>query len=99
MPGKRDEYVTKMKAQLDIWSAEVERLEAKARAAKADMKITYERRVAELREKRQDVERRLREIREAGEGAWEAVRQGAEDAGNALKAALEKAKTEFKERE
>jgi len=99
MAGKRDEYVAKLKKQLDAWNADVERLGARAKAAKAEVKAQYEQRVADLREKRQDVERRLRDAREAGEGAWEALHQGLEDAGNALKSAIEKARSEFKERE
>ena len=38
----REEYIDQMTAQLKEWSRKIDELEFKARAAKADARITYE---------------------------------------------------------
>ena len=39
--SKKDEYVAKLKSQLDEWNAEVKKWEAKAKGAHADMRSQY----------------------------------------------------------
>lgn len=40
--NKREQYIEKLKAQLDEWNAEVAKWEAKTRSAQVDMRIEYE---------------------------------------------------------
>jgi hypothetical protein len=42
----RDEYVAKLKSQIDNWNAEAAKWEAKAKDAQADMQAEYERQLA-----------------------------------------------------
>ena len=47
--SERDAYVEKMKAKLDEWNAEIDRLEAKARGAEADARLRYNKQIESLR--------------------------------------------------
>ena len=95
MSAKRDAYVQKLKAQLDEWNADIDKLAAKAAQAEAGMKIEYQNQLNELRGKRDDVRGKLSAIQEAGEGAWEDLKEGLENSWEILKMSFNKAKTEF----
>jgi DNA repair ATPase RecN len=94
--SKRDAFVSKLKAQLDEWNADLDRLEAKMRGAEAGLKMKYEERIAALRRQRDEAKRRLSQIQEAAEDSWEHLKQGTEDAWAALKGAFARARDEFK---
>ena len=87
--SKRDEFIARMKAQLDEWSAELHRLEAKAERAETNVTDKTRRAINELREKRDEAEAKLDEIRDAGEDAWEDLKDEAEKTWTALKAAVD----------
>ena len=93
--SKRHAYVKKLKAQLDVWNAELDQFEAKAMKAEADAKIRYQRRVEELRRIRDAANLRLTEIQGASEDAWEDLKEGAHSAWNSLKESFREAKSEF----
>ena len=50
--SKRDEYVGKLKAQLDQWNTEVAKWEAKAQKAQAGARVEYEKQLKEVRRQR-----------------------------------------------
>jgi len=81
----------KLSAQLDQWSAEIDRLEAKAREAEAEACLRYMSEVEELRDRKEQAIQRLRELSDAGEQAADDVVAGAEQAweelGESVKAA------------
>jgi predicted nucleic acid-binding Zn-ribbon protein len=81
----RDEYVEKMKQQLDEWNAELDNLEAKVQDVGEDLKAKYEVKIKEVREKRAKGEEKLREIIDSGEDAWEGLKGEAERAWTAFK--------------
>lgn len=85
-----------MKAQIDEWNARIDQWEAKAKQAKADTKITYERHLTELRQKRDDAQDKLGEIQAAGEQAWEDLKSSTEKAFADLKAGIERASSHFR---
>jgi predicted nucleic acid-binding Zn-ribbon protein len=68
---KRDEYVNKMKAQIDGLNAQVDVLQAKAREAKSDAREKYETEMAKLREQSKKAGDKLKELKNAGEDTWE----------------------------
>ena len=76
MNEKRDAYVQKLKAQLDEWNADINKLEAKADQAEVRAKIEYHKRIADLRARRKEVEDKIGELQQAGEGAWEDLSRG-----------------------
>lgn len=91
----RDAYLEKAKAQLDEWNADLDKLEARAREAKADAKIKYDEQITAVRERRDNANQKFAEIQSASEDAWENLKQGAEDAWSSLKEAITKAKSQF----
>ena len=95
MSAKKDAYVEKLKAQLDEWNADIDKLAAKAAQAEAEAKIEYQNQLDDLRAKRDDVGDKLSAMQQAGEGAWEDLKEGLENSWEILKMSFSKAKSEF----
>ena len=96
MSDNRDAYVEKMKAKLDEWNAEIDKLEAKARQAEADARIGYHKQIDTLKEKRTNLSKRFDDLRQSGESAWKDMKSGVELAANSLSEALRSAQSRFK---
>ena len=71
--SKRDEYIEKMKLQLDELDAKMDKLEAKAKVAKEDMRAKYKEEMVLLREKSRLAKGKLQEVKAAGEDKWDSV--------------------------
>ena len=69
--SKRDEYVAKMKTQLDELNAQIGELEAKAKAGQQDMNKEYEQQLAKLKEQYNLALQKLNELKSAGEEKWD----------------------------
>lgn len=91
----RDEQIDRMAARLKEWSAELDGLETRAKAAAADAKSEIETRVAELKAQRDLVSAEMQRLRAASEGAWHDVLEGAQAMANALEQAFERARKRF----
>lgn len=76
--GKRDEIVSKIRAKVDEWNAEIDKLEASARQKKAEGAQEYHHRLAQLKDQRDKAFRKLREFRNASDDAWDDLQSGAE---------------------
>lgn len=96
MSEKRDAYLQNLKAKMDEWNAEIDKIEAKADQAEAESKIEYEKQLEDLRAKRKDVEEKMAELQQAGDGAWEDLKAGIEIAWDSLGNALKSAASRFK---
>lgn len=99
MGNRRDEYVNKLKAQLDDWNALIDRWEEQARNRSEDARRESEKRLNELRRKRDELRARLPEIQSAGEQAFEDLRDGANRAWKELSSAFDRARSHFKSEE
>ena len=75
---KRDEYIAKMKLQLDEWDAKMDKLEAKAADAKDDARAKYKEEMNKLRHQSKLAKDKLDELKAAGDDKWEAMVVGAE---------------------
>lgn len=82
---KRDEYVAKMKSQLDDLNAEIDKLAAKSKGAKQDMQAKYKQEMADLRAQSGKARAKLDELKNAGEDTWESMVAEMEKIGDALK--------------
>ena len=91
----RDAYVEKMHARIDELAADIDRLEAKARGAKADAKIEWNERLEALRARRDAAWARLEALKIGSEAAWENLRSGMEDAWAQLQAAVKEARSKM----
>ena len=93
---RKDEYVQKLHAKLDEWSAEIDKLKAKADKAEAESRIEYQNQIKNLQQRRREADKKLDELRSAGEGAWEDLKAGAELAWGAMEEAVKSARSKFK---
>jgi hypothetical protein len=95
MSEKKDAYVKELKARIDKWNAEIDKLAAKAEQAEAESKIGYHKRLDDLRTKRKDMEDKMAAVHQAGEESWQGLKQGLEKSWDAFTESLTKAKSEF----
>lgn len=91
----RDEYVQKLKEQLDQWNAEAAKWEAKAKAAQDEMKVEYERQLALYRQRRDEGLQKLKEVQAASGEAWMELMRGADDAWKRMQDAFNQARSKF----
>lgn len=94
--SNRDEYVEKLKTQLDEWNAEVTKWEAKTKAAQASMRAEYERQLAAFRRQRDQATQQLQQVQSAAGDAWIELARGADEAWAKMHEAFEKAQSHFK---
>lgn len=94
--SNREAYEQKLRAKLDEWQAEIDKLRAKARGAEADARIEREKEAERLEAKREEMRHKLKELREASDDAWDDLRDGAERAWKSFSDSFEKARDRFK---
>jgi uncharacterized coiled-coil DUF342 family protein len=92
----RDDYVKKLKDQLDRWNVEISKLEAKAKKPLVGAKDAYEKRLKELRAQRNEMQQKVTQIQKASDQAWDHLRQGADTAWKAMEESFKKAWSAFK---
>ena len=93
---ERKAFIEKLDAQLKQWNADIEKLEARAREAKAEARIKYEQQLRDLRTKKADAQTRLDEVKQAGDDARKTLRKGAENAFEEMKSAFATAASKLK---
>jgi len=76
--ANREEYVAKMKAQLDEWNADLGKLEAKLAEASDATKERLEPYLENVRDARDAAAKKLGELRNSGEASWESLQGDAE---------------------
>jgi multidrug resistance efflux pump len=94
----RDDYIEKLKSQLDHWNAEVTKWEAQAQAAQADLKERYARELDVLKAQRELARYNLRLLEGASATAWVELRKGADDAWDRMQSAIAAARAHFEKR-
>ncbi len=86
---EKELYEQKMRARLDEWKAELDKLKARARGASADTQLEMNRRIENLETAIQEGETRLSALSEAGDDAWESIREGVDAAWESLTSAFD----------
>jgi chromosome segregation ATPase len=81
----KDEYLAKLKAQLDEWEADLAHLREKAADASDDVKATLEEQIAGLKAKWEEGAERRQHIVDAADDKWEAIKDEAEEKWEELK--------------
>lgn len=92
----KEAYQKKLEAQLDEWSAEIDKLNVKADKAQADAKLEYYKQIEELRSMQEVASSKLTELKEASDDAWEDLKIGMDRAWSKLGNALKSANSRFK---
>jgi lipid II:glycine glycyltransferase (peptidoglycan interpeptide bridge formation enzyme) len=91
----RDEYVRKLKSQLDQWNAEAAKWEAKAKQAQAGMQAEYARQLEQYHARRDAALAELKRLQGASADAWQDMMRGADAAFKSMQEAFDKAKHKF----
>ena len=87
MSGK-DEYLAKLKAQLDEWHEDMERLKERAGAVSDDTKVKIHDEIAELRAKWDEGHAKRQELLNTADEKWDAIKDDAEEKWDELKVAV-----------
>ena len=95
----RDEYVQKLKKQLDQWNSEITKWEEKTRSAQTKMKADYEKQLNTFRSRRDEAMQQLRQVQAASGEAWMEVMRGADEAWARLSEAFSKARSHFEKKD
>jgi hypothetical protein len=95
---QRDEYVEKLKAQLDRWNADMAKWEAKAREAQSGARAEYERQLAALRQHREQAMYQLSLLQSAAGGAWTDLLRGTDEAWKRMREAFDEAAGHFQKK-
>jgi lipid II:glycine glycyltransferase (peptidoglycan interpeptide bridge formation enzyme) len=94
----REEYVQKLKTQLDQWNAEAAKWEAKAKTAQATMKQEYEKQLGTLNSRRDEALYQLKLLQGASNDAWQDMMRGADQAWKNMHEAFNRARSHFEKK-
>lgn len=95
--NNRDEYVAKLKTQLDQWERQSVAWETAARSASADARIELEKQVGIMKSRADDLVFRMELLKGASADAWQEIARGADEACKTMHDAFEKARVRFKD--
>lgn len=93
--SKKTEYEKKLQAQLDEFSAEIDRLKERADKAEAGAEPWHHKQIEVLQEKHKLARKKLGELKEAGDDAWEDMKIGITLAWDSVGVALKSAQKRF----
>ena len=93
----RDDYVERMKAQLDQWNAQMAGWESAARQARSDARGELEKQIGIMRSRLDDMVFRMEQLKGASTEAWQEIARGADEARKSMHDAVEKARSRFKD--
>ena len=91
----RDEYVQKLKAQLDEWNAGVAKWEARAKNAQGEVTAQYEQQLVQFRGRRDEGMAQLQRLQAASAHAWSEMTKGVDDSWRAMREAFDRARSQF----
>ncbi|MGV8935443.1 MAG: coiled coil domain-containing protein [Gallionellaceae bacterium] len=95
--NEKELYKKKMKAQLDEWKADVDKLRAKASGASAVAQLKLLKLVKELDVKVEEGNSKLDKMVDAGEEKWESSKKSVETAWDSLKSSIKDVTAKFKQ--
>jgi hypothetical protein len=95
--GLREDYQTLTEKQLNQWKAQTERFKAGADRLEAHTKVQYEKHLEKLRAAQADAWENLDKLKSASESVWAEFKADMDNAGAAVKAAVERMTTSFKQ--
>ena len=94
----RDEYVQKLKVQLDQWNSEAKKWEAKAQGAQATMKAEYEKQLKTLHSRRDEAMYQMKLLQGASTDAWQDMMKGTDQALKSMQEAFNRARSHFEKK-
>lgn len=91
----RDEYVKKLKSQLDQWNAEVVKWEAQAKQVQAGVQAEYQKQLQQYRSRRDEALAQLRKVQSASAEAWSDMMRTTDEAWKKMQEAFNQARSKF----
>ena len=91
----RQYYEEKLKAKLDEWQANIDKMRAQARQAEADSRKQMEEEIDKLGTRRDEMVDQLEKLQKSNAAAWTEVKTGAEKAWHDMNEALERARKHY----
>ena len=92
---EKEAYEKKQQARLDEWTAEIDKLKAKAKQADADARLKIEEDLKQAEAIKGNIEDRLTKLRSSAGDAWKDIRGGVEAAASSLTSSLRSAAGRF----
>ena len=89
-------FQKRLEEQVKEWDAKFEKLQAKAKKAKAEIRADIEKQIAVLAEKRASANTKIKELRHRSEDTWEDLRTGTEKRWKEMHDALDRLVSRFK---
>ncbi len=94
----REEYVQKLKSQIDQWNAQAGHWEAQMNEAQGRMREEYARQLDQVKTRREEMLYQLRLLQNASAGAWEDLARGADQAWKGMQEAFDHARSHFEKK-
>ena len=88
-------YAQKLRAQIDIWEAEINKLEARASKLEGDARIALREQAEGLRANVEKVSNQMDELRRASDDAWQDIKGGIDGAWHNLENAFRSAASRY----
>lgn len=93
----KDEYIGKLKHQLDQWNVDIDVLEARARLADDEFRESYAAYLDALKSRRDEAKVRLALLKNSAGDAWQELKKGSDEAWESIRHALAEARKKFGE--
>jgi hypothetical protein len=90
-------YEEKIKAQLDEWRDDIDRLKERAKHAGAETRVKYQESIDRLELKMKEGKSKLNDLAESSDDAWDSIKDGAESIWDTMKATFREVKEKFRE--
>ena len=94
----RDEYVQKLKAQIDQWNAQAARWEAQMKEAQGRARQEYSQQLDQIKSRRDEMLYQMKLLQSASVGAWEDLMRGADQAWKGMQEAFDRARSHFEKK-
>ncbi len=91
----RDEYVQKLKTQIDKWNAEAGHWEVQMKDAQGKVREEYAKQLAQVKSKREEMLTQMKLLQNASADAWTDMMRGADQAWKSMQEAFERARAHF----
>jgi hypothetical protein len=91
----RDEYVEKMKKQLDDWNGRLAHWEGEMQKAQAGLKVQFQSQLQYFQKQRDEMAKRMTDVQYSSQAAWGEMSRGLEEAWKTMSSSFERAWSEF----
>lgn len=91
----RQEYVDKVKKQLDTWDQDLQELDEKLHKTEHEFKDKVDHKIQDAKSKFENLKDKLHHLTEATDDAWDDIKDGFEIAWDGVKLGITAARSEF----